>query len=193
MLRARLYADYMDPGSFLVEERLRAVEDAVAFRVERLPWEVVPQPTPLLDPRDPAWSEYWAAMARELAADGHEIVPPRLIPWTAKAHELAMLAREKGCFDKVHQTLFRAFHLEGADLGRVDVLVALAMEAGLDLSETKAVLDVDRFAPELEAVRREGEALGVRGVPTLVLGDEVFEGIHDRVALETLLSRFDSK
>lgn len=178
----------MDPGSFLMDRRLRELEGDPELVVERLPWEVVVPPSPLLDPADPAWTGYWDDMAGEGVEVGLELVRPTLVPWTRKAHELALLAREKGCFDRVHQALFRTFHLEGRDIGRVDVLVSLGRDAGLDLTETKAVLDIDRLAPDLEAVRMEGEALGVRGVPSLVLGDDIAEGVLSTSELKTFLA-----
>lgn len=188
MLRVRFYLDYMDPGSFLMDGRLRVLERELELVVERLPWEVVPPPGALLDPTDPSWTGYWESMAAEGAADGLELTRPALVPWTRKAHELGLLAREKGCFDKVHQAVFRAFHMEGRDIGRVDVLVSLGRDAGLDLTETKAVLDIDRLAPDLEAVRAEGKSLGVRGVPSLVLGEQVIEGVHGAPELKTFFS-----
>ncbi|HSG47965.1 MAG TPA: DsbA family protein [Longimicrobiales bacterium] len=178
MLQARLYLDYVDPGSFLMDRRLTALEETLALSVERLAWEVRRPPEPLLDPEDPAWTGYWREMAHEARGEGVELVEPGLVPWTRKAHELALHAREKGCFDKVHRALMDAFHLEGLDLGRVDVLVTLGSGVGLDLSETKAVLDVDRHAETLAMVRNEGVQRGVRGVPTLVCGGALLEGVH---------------
>ena len=187
MLQVRLYLDYIDPGSFLMDRRLRSLTSVIPMEVQRLPWEVRRPPDPILDASGEAWSGYWSAMAEEAAGDGLELARPKLVPWTRKAHELALLAREKGCFDKIHEALMDAFHLEGRDVGRVDALVELGRDAGLDLSETKAVLDVDRFAGVLDEVRAEGARMGVRGVPTLVCAGEVLEGIHSREAIESFL------
>ena len=188
MLRGRFYLDYIDPGSFLVDLRLARLEDAGVVEVERLPWEVRRPPEPLLDPAHPGWTGYWSQMAEEARRDeGLELVRPGLVPWTRKAHELALLAREKGCFDKVHRDIMSAFHLEGRDVGRVDVLVSLGQGAGLDFTETKAVLDVDRHAAVLAEVREEAAAAGVRGVPTLVCEGEVLEGVHSLEALRAFL------
>jgi len=178
MLQVRLYLDYIDPGSFLMDRRMDEVETDLALAVERIPWEVRRPPEDLLDSTHPAWTEYWEEMAAQAGESGLDLVRPVLVPWTRKAHELALHAREKGCFDKVHRALMDAFHLEGRDVGRVDVLVALGREAGLDHSETKAVLDVDRHAETLARVRSEGEAAGVRGVPTLVCGEAILEGVR---------------
>lgn len=188
MLEARLYLDYIDPGSYLMERRLRRAAQAAGVRWRTLPWEVRRPPEPLLDPDDPAWRDYWRSTVAE-SADGAALnaEPPALVPWTRKAHELGMFAREKGCFDTVHASLFEAFLRECRDIGRVDVLVELGREAGLDLTEMKAVLDVDRFAGALDEVRESAAALGVRGVPTLVCGEEILEGIHDGETLARFL------
>lgn len=187
MLQVRLYLDYIDPGSFLMDRRLAALEEGPELSVERLAWEVRRAPEPLLDAGDPAWTEYWEEMARMAADEGLVLAAPSIVPWTRKAHELALHAREKGCFDKVHRVLMDARHLEGRDLGRVDVLVALGREAGLEHTETKAVLDVDRHAGTLDMVRREGAGLGVRGVPTLVCGDALLEGVHSMDEIRAFL------
>lgn len=187
MLEARLYVDYIDPGSYLMDGRLRRAAQTVGVTHRTAPWEVRRPPEPLLDPRDPAWVSYWRDMAAQ-AGDLLSAEAPTLVPWTRKAHELGLFAREKGCFDTVHASLFRAFLLEGRDIGRVDVLVELGREAGLDLTEMKAALDVDRFAGVLDEVRDSGAALGIRGVPTLVYGGEILEGIHDEEALARFLA-----
>lgn len=191
MIRVRLYIDYVDPGSWVVDRRLAAVAREGEVLVERLPFEVRPPPDRQLNAADPAWLDYWAAMAREAGADGLELRSPDRVPWTRKAHELALHARERDRFEAVHDGLYRAFLAEGRDLGRVDVLVAVARDAGLDHSETKAVLDVDRYADAVERVRREALELGVRGVPTLVVDDRVLEGIHPAEALEGFLAGHD--
>jgi predicted DsbA family dithiol-disulfide isomerase len=87
----------------------------------------------------------------------------------------------------VHAALFRAFLEEGQDIGRVDVLVGIAKEAGLDPVETKAVLDVDRRTAELDGLRGDAERLGVRGVPTLLIAGERIEGVLPTEALRALL------
>jgi predicted DsbA family dithiol-disulfide isomerase len=193
MLQVRLYLDYIDPGSFLMDRRLAVLEDALGLSVERLAWEVRRPPEPLLDPGDPAWTEYWEVMAAEAAEAGFALHRPTLVPWSRKAHELAFHAREKGCFDKVHRALMDAFHLEGRDVGRVDVLVALGQAAGLEHTETKAVLDVDRHSGTLAQVRDEGARAGVRGVPTLSCGEAVLEGVRSpdevRVFLQGIMTQ----
>jgi len=191
MIRARLYLDYVDPGSWLMDRRLCVVGREFETQVERLPFEIRPPPDRQLDPADPAWRAYWSGMADAARRDGMELRLPDRVPWTRKAHELALHAREQDRLDAVHEGLYRAFLGEGLDLGRVDVLVELARSAGLDPGETKAVLDVDRHAETVERIRSEALEAGIRGVPTITMGGRRLEGIHPSEAIEAFLARHD--
>ena len=193
MLRVRLYFDYVDPGSWLMDRRLGAAVGEGEVRVERLPFELRPPPDRQLDPGDPAWLAYWSGMADAARRDGLELQRPDRVPWTRKAHELALHAGERDRFGAVHDALFRAFLVEGLDLGRVDVLVELARDLGLDHGETKAVLDVDRYAETVERLRSEALEAGIRGVPTIMVEGRRLEGIHPAEAIEAFLAGHDER
>jgi predicted DsbA family dithiol-disulfide isomerase len=113
---------------------------------------------------------------------------PPITPWSRKAHELALHAREKGRFREVHRALFRAHAVQGRDIGRVDVLVEIAQAEGLEPREAKAVLDVDRFLDRVADLRKEAERLGVRGVPTIRAGERTLEGFHHEASVRNFLS-----
>jgi len=185
----RLYFDYVDPLSLLVEQDLAALEADGAPPVARHPFELRPPPTEFVDTDDPLWLRRWEQAAAVAHARGAVLRAPAFVPWTRKAHELALHAREKGAFSQLHAALYRAFFEEGRDIGRVDVLVTLAAEAGLDRSEAKAVLDVDRHAEVLDDLRGEAERLGIRGVPTLLIAGERIEGLLPIEALRGLIER----
>lgn len=176
----RLYFDYVDPLAWPAE-RLALEVERRGLSVERAPLELRPPPAPPLDPADPALvARRGEAAARHAGDVGPE---PARVPWTRKAHELGMLAREKGAFPRVHTALLTAHLSRALDIGRVDVLVQIATEEGLDPTESKAVLDVDRHAEAVERIREHAFELGVRAVPTFVVGTRIFEGLPDPDAL----------
>jgi len=182
--------DYLDPLSYLVQGELDALVDGGAIPApRRLPLELRPPPSPHLDPEGEPWRTLWARGAGVAAALGVPLVEPPLVPWTRKAHEFARHAEEKGVGDEAHRLVFDAVFRRGRDVGRVDVLVELARELGLDAQEAKAVLDVDRFAAEVEALGAEARAAGAASPPTLLLGERALEGFHNRDALRTFLLR----
>jgi predicted DsbA family dithiol-disulfide isomerase len=173
----RLFFDYVDPLCFVLDRRLAGAEAETGVTVERVPFELCPPPAPLIDPAAEPWRARWS-QARA-AEPELELAAPRLVPWTRKAHELAAQAREQQRFDAVHRALFEAFHLDGRDLGRVDVLLDIAARFEMDLSHTKAVLDVDRHTEAIEQARADAERLGVVGVPALRSGSRMLAGLPD--------------
>ncbi len=181
------FFDYADPLSRLMDARLSVWESGAAVALERIPFEIAPAGVPLIDPDAPGWRARWEE-ADSVGGEGG-IVRPRVpfVPRSRKAMELAMFAAEHGAFDRVHRTLFEAHLSRSLDIGRVDVLVDLAAEAGLDWSETKAVLDVDRYASRVEASRERGIELGVTMAPTVVVGGRRLEGLVEMAALEAAL------
>jgi len=182
MTALRFFFDYVDPGSWLLERALDQFEGGTNVTVERIPFEVTPPPNPLVDPGTDHWRRFWEGARAASAEEGVALATPRIVPWTRKAHELALHARASGHFAAVHRALFTTFLIEGRDLGRVDVLLDVAARHGLDLTATKAVLDVDRHTAEVEAARTAAERLGVRGVPTLLADHGRLEGFRGRDA-----------
>lgn len=183
----RLYFDYIDPLSLILEREIAALEAEGVPSVRRYAWELRPPPARMMSTGDPLWLRRWEEAERLGQTAGMALKRPALVPWTRKAHELAMHAGEKDLFRETHDALLRAFLEEGRDIGRVDVLVGLAAEVGLDPSEAKAVLDVDRYTAELDGLRGDAERLGVRGVPTLLIAGERIEGVLPSEALRALL------
>jgi predicted DsbA family dithiol-disulfide isomerase len=119
---------------------------------------------------------------------GLPLVRPRIVPWTRKAHELLFHASETTSPGEIHESLFRTYLIEGRDIGRVDVLTALAGEHGLDSNESRAVLDVDRHRPSLERIRAQGIRAGVTTVPSLQAGEEILRGSPTEEELDAFLA-----
>ncbi|MFJ3230492.1 DsbA family oxidoreductase [Streptomyces sp. NPDC086787] len=91
---------------------------------------------------------------------------------TFDMHRLLHLAKERGRQDELIQILYRAnFAEERSVFGEGDErLVELAVEAGLDGDEARAVLaDPAAYADEVRADEREAAQLGANGVPFFVL------------------------
>ncbi len=169
------YFDYVDPGSYLMHRQLgQLLPDGLEPILH--PLEVRPVPQELIDASDSDWKAYGetvAGLAREAEI---RMARPIFVPWSRKAHELRLHAAEQGLASPMHEEIFAARFREGADIGRVDVLVAAAAKVGLDPSESKAVLDVDKHRDRVTDLRREAEAVGIRRVPTLRSGTINLEG-----------------
>ena len=97
-------------------------------------------------------------------------------PNTFAAHRLIWLAGEEGVQDDVVEALFRAYFVEGRDVGDTQVLAEIAKQAGLKNSVVAAFLE----GAGADEVRRESETArvgGISGVPTFILdGEALFSG-----------------
>ena len=94
-------------------------------------------------------------------------------PNTFAAHRLVWYAAQHGKQDAVVETLFRAYFLEGKDVGELKTLTHVAAEAGLDRTETDTFLASDKGVVEVTGEEAVGRRLGIRGVPYFVLNGRV--------------------
>ncbi|GGR35999.1 DsbA family protein [Agromyces mediolanus] len=88
---------------------------------------------------------------------------------TLKAHELLHFAKSEGRQLELAERLFRAYFTEGRHVGRVDDLVALAADAGLDADAAREALESGRFAAAVQADIAQAGAYGINGVPFFVI------------------------
>lgn len=91
---------------------------------------------------------------------------------TADAHRLMKLAERRYSSDTVellNNLLFRAYFSEGRVLSDHHELTAIAVEAGMDADEVKAVLDSNRYIDAVRSDEHEAHVLGVKGVPYFVI------------------------
>ena len=104
---------------------------------------------------------------------------------TFLAHQLLHLAAEHGQQDTMKERLLRAFFTEGAFLGNVDTLAALAAEIGLDAGEVKRELEAQTYAQAVRQDEAQAQAYGIQGVPFFVLGNKY--GVSGAQPAEALL------
>ncbi|MFD7440192.1 DsbA family oxidoreductase [Streptomyces sp. NPDC059909] len=89
---------------------------------------------------------------------------------TFDIHRLLHLARASGRQDELLDLAYRANFADERSVFDPEVLVGLAVEAGLDADEARAVLtDDSAYADEVRADEREAAALGANAVPFFVI------------------------
>jgi predicted DsbA family dithiol-disulfide isomerase len=93
----------------------------------------------------------------------------RRVPNTMRAHCLIRLATKEGCADQVVEALFRAYFLEGRDIGDTETLAAIATGAGLPEPVVCDHLASEIGAPEIRAEEHRARSLGIHAVPYFVL------------------------
>ena len=102
--------------------------------------------------------------------------PPGWPPNTLSAMRAAVWAAREGRGDAFARTAFRRAFARAEDLADVAVLADVAAEAGLDPAALAAAIADPAVKDDLRARTDAALALGVRGVPTLAVGDRLLYG-----------------
>ena len=106
--------------------------------------------------------------------------PPPIATDPTPAALVAFAAEEAGLLGPyVERVMWREW-AEGQDIGRTEVLHAVAIEIGLPVSAARGALEDFRLLARLQENWQEAQSLGVIGVPSFVVGDQIFWG-NDRV------------
>jgi len=78
-------------------------------------------------------------------------------------------ARDLGRYDSFHRNIFHAYFTEGLDIGKLNVIATIAGKSGIDEKETLITVNDDRYASRLDEARKEGQSIGLTGVPLFVI------------------------
>jgi predicted DsbA family dithiol-disulfide isomerase len=167
--RIRFYYDVVCPYSYMESHTLEAAEDAGSVEVEWLPFELRPAPKPLLEPRGDHLRVDWTRhVYRRALGLGIEIHLPRYQPRSTLPLAGCLFAGEQGRLRDFKHALYEAFFCEGEDIATDRELARAAGRAGLEPDAViTAAYSPERIA-QLQQIRREAEASGVRGVPSLL-------------------------
>ena len=87
------------------------------------------------------------------------------------AHRLSHFAKKHGVQNAVEELLFKAYFTEGKNTADHNTLTAIAVEAGLNAEEVRAMLLSNEFADDVNNDIYEAQQVGARGVPFFVFDD----------------------
>jgi len=105
------------------------------------------------------------------------------------AQELAKWAESRGKGYEIHDPLFRAYFIDVKNIGKPDVLVDIAGNAGLPRDEAEEALISRSFKEAVDADWRRCAEIGVTAVPTFLIGQYALVGAHPYEELEKLVHR----
>lgn len=157
-----------------------------------MPYELRPEPSPTLRPDgsylQTAWRQSVYPIAKRMGVDIRlpDVTPQ---PYTRLAFEGLQFAQEQGLGDAYNSAVFRAFFQRSEDIGKMDVLVSAAEEAGLNPAEYRRALEAGTYrGRHQELLRHAVEEVGVQGVPLFVIGDRVLSGLQSKEAIESAIT-----
>ena len=95
-------------------------------------------------------------------------------PNTIDAHRVIRWSANDGSeiHDKLVEILFRIFFMEGANIGKHEVLVEAAKEAGMDENIVATLLATDKDRDEVTQEIATAQQMGVSGVPCFIIDNK---------------------
>ncbi len=182
-MRIDIVSDVVCPWCFVGKRRL---EKALALR-PAIEVEIVWRPFQLNPDMPPEGIERQAYLAAKFGGDanaerlyanvaaagasvdiGFAFDRIRRTPNTSDAHRLVRHAAAEGRADAIVEALFRAYFIEGRDIGGREVLAEIAGAVGLDAAEAAAWLDSPADRDEVLAEDRSARRIGINAVPCFI-------------------------
>ncbi|MGH1462087.1 MAG: 2-hydroxychromene-2-carboxylate isomerase [Neptuniibacter sp.] len=174
-----LYFNFRSPYCYLASKTLWPIVDDYDVNLIWKPvggWDLRSSPD-RAKKKVPIARQDLARFARRLQIP---VTPPPMETETTLAAAMSLFAEEKGLLREYIISVMDMEWAEGQNIGEPEVLIRAGERAGLHRHELQAAMDTPEYFARLKANTEEADKAGVIGVPTFVVGDQVFWG-QDRI------------
>ena len=130
-----------------------------------------------------------AQMRARMAAEGLPYGERKMTYNSRLAQELGKWAETQPGGEAVHDALFRAYFVDGRNIGDAEVLVQIAESVGLPANEAREVITRRTYKAAVDADWQKAQDYGVTGVPTFVTGGHGVVGAQPYEVLEQLVEQ----
>jgi predicted DsbA family dithiol-disulfide isomerase len=205
MIKIGVVSDVVCPWCYIGKRRLEKAmmmtSDRFEFEVEYFPFELNPHmPEEGADFKEYLCRKYGSEakyyeltehIKRTAALEGlnFSLESQKKSPNTRNAHRMILLAREDGKQSEVADALFRAYFIEGVDLTKIENLVSIAADAGLDADRVELLLNSNTGKLEIEMAEKELSDLGITSVPLFIIENRI--AISGAQPVEAFVKAFD--
>lgn len=111
---------------------------------------------------------------------GIPFIPPPIDTDPTLAGVISLVAEQEGLLEPYIVEVMRKEWAEGENIGDMDVLLEVGEEIGLGRGAIKRASENEDLHKQIAANWEEAQSNGVFGVPTFIVGDQIFWG-NDRI------------
>lgn len=178
-VKIQVWIDFVCPYCMLGEATIAKATQDLDIDIEWMPFELRPYPVATLRPEDSylqtAWKNGVYPTAQHLGVDIRlPTVSPQ--PYTRKAFLGLQFAASHGKADAYVDAVLRAFFQKDLDIGDTSVLKDIVLGLGLSPEGLDAALASAQFGDKHDAGLRMAQAVGIRAVPSVAVGNRLFSG-----------------
>jgi len=194
-----VFSDYVCPWCYLASARVARLKKEHGVKVEMVHFPLHPE-TPaqgkslveLFAGRGYDIASMQAQMRARMQAEGLPYGDRKMTYNSRLAQELGKWADTQPGGETIHDALFRAYFVDGRNIGDPEVLVQIAESVGLPGDEAREVLSKRSFKAAVDADWGKSREYGVTGVPTFVAGGRGVVGAQPYEVLEQLVEGADA-
>ena len=178
-INVTLYFNFRSPYCYLASKKMFALEDEHGARFVWRPLGGWAGRSP------PERAKYKIPIVRQDIARWCRRMnipyqPPPITTDPTIAAAGSLLAESRGCLRQYIVAVMAKEWADGEDIGDPEVLLAVGESVGLDRSELAATIESEEALATLEQNHAEASERGAFGVPTFIVGDQIFWG-QDRI------------
>jgi predicted DsbA family dithiol-disulfide isomerase len=130
-----------------------------------------------------------AQMRARMTAEGLPYGDRKMTFNSRLAQELGAWADTRPGGEAIHDALFRAYFVDGRNIGDPAVLVEIAASVGLPADQAHEVLEKRTYRAAVDSDWKKSRQYGVTGVPTFVVGNSGVAGAQPYEVLEQLVKQ----
>jgi predicted DsbA family dithiol-disulfide isomerase len=189
-----VFSDYVCPWCYLGTARLERLKKEHGVQVKFVHFPLHPE-TPaegksleaLFAGRGYDIPKMQAQMRARMAAEGLPYGERKMTFNSRLAQELAKWAEAQPGGEAIHDALFRAYFVDGRNIGEPEVLIEVVKQLNLDEVQARNVIENRTHRAAVDADWEKSRRYGVTGVPTFVMGGRGLVGAQPYEALEALV------
>jgi len=192
----RFYFDYESPNAYIAWTQLPKLAERYGYTVEPIPilYAALLDANGQLGPGEQPTKGRWMNrnMLRKAVLLGIPLHQPAFLPFNPLlALRVSILPLEDGIRRRLITALFEAVWVHELHVHDTAVMEAVARKIGLPGRELVAQAQTTEMKSRLRAQTDDAIAKGVFGVPSMMIGDELFWGYDDFPYLELFLAGKD--
>ena len=189
-----VFSDYVCPWCYLSTARIERLKKEHGVQVKLVHFPLHPDTPPegksleaLFAGRGYDIPKMQAQMRARMAAEGLPYGDRRMTFNSRLAQELAAWAVSQPGGEAIHDALFRAYFVDGRNIGDPKVLIEIAKQMKLNEAQAREVIEKRTHRAVVDADWEKSRQYGVTGVPTFVVGNRGVVGAQPYEALVELV------
>lgn len=139
--------------------------------------------------REAMIADMQAKLTQIAATEGLPLVLRSRTYNSRRAQELGKWAESQGAGNLFHHAVYRAYFVDGINIGLIDELVAIAHSIGLHADEARKIIQTQSFAVSVEADWQRARELRVTAVPTHLYEGKRLAGFGSYDDFERLIGK----